>query len=540
MRKKIQSFYVFKFTSNRVRNAKYNINIDTKEARRNGELVSVAQNQVIETIMRLQGRTYDPYEISSLFVEKKKIKNKQSSKENIEKLVAIEERIDNILFVPEIISIQMDKKQHYKGVIESGIVINSVKFKRLLCGAGHSRRNTVIFVREDLELSLKTILNNGRNMETEISYAKNNAYFALTYSGKNTVTFPYSFAVIPDCETKRVETVDYIEDLTVVEKEIELDFNLFDGEGMISPRLAKQWSEDLGLEHVPSAFIIRNSFLKGMLCVFDYHKFSDECGIHIAKDVWGNEINVRDQDIIFTASQLKTWNAYGSCKEYIDNCKKNHMEFGVTRYTPEQDADYVFTNYQFLQVLNLSDEDVETLCSQTVEYLNDIILDSPEKSLLYMLGKVANEEFDGNIYEKLHDNVTKSLLLNNDLLKDPYIQSHLMQSLNKKIRESYIGNLIIDGNYSMNVADPFALSQHLFSLPVTGLLARDQHYNGYWNKKCVEKTVACRAPLTARSEVTKLNLVRSEDIDKWYEHLQNGVTIYNVNGCDCMYLADSD
>ena len=142
-----------------------------------------------------------------------------------------------------------------------------------------------------------------------------------------------------------------------------------------------------------------------------------------------------------------------SCEDYITNCKKNGMDFGVTRFTPKQDADYVFTNYQFLQVLNLNQEDIKKLCKKTIDYLNGIILENVDYSLLYLLGKISNNDFDENIYENIHDNVTKAILLNNNLLKDPYVQNHLVHSLNKKIKESYVGNLIVDGNYSMCISD---------------------------------------------------------------------------------------
>ena len=64
--KKIQQFYILKFTSGRIRNAKYNINITLEEARKNGEVVSVAENQVIDSLLKMQGRTFEPDEIKKI------------------------------------------------------------------------------------------------------------------------------------------------------------------------------------------------------------------------------------------------------------------------------------------------------------------------------------------------------------------------------------------------------------------------------------------------------------------------------------------
>ena len=57
--KKIQSFYILKLSSRRIRNSKYKINLDFNQARKNGEIISVAQNQVIESLFKLQGKDFD-------------------------------------------------------------------------------------------------------------------------------------------------------------------------------------------------------------------------------------------------------------------------------------------------------------------------------------------------------------------------------------------------------------------------------------------------------------------------------------------------
>ena len=539
--KKIQQFYVVKLSSDRIRSSKYKINLSLKEARQNGEIVSVGQNQTIQSLFSILGKEFNQEEVDALLLERKHLKNKTNSKENIVSLLTLEEKINNILFIPEIISVKIERKQHYAGIIKHGILLNGKRYVRLMCGAGHARRNTVIFISEEYEKPLKEILNNGRNKEQEMVLAKNNAYFALNYSGKLLVSEPY-FCVIPDCELKRTERVEFIDDdLKIQEIDKELDFNLFDGQGLISPKMASIWANDLGLDYIPSAFIIRNSFLKGMVCVFDFHRFSEECGNHHIKDVWGNDVNIRNMDVLITASQFKAWSSYGSCREYQDNYRKNNMSWGVTRYTPKKDNDTIFTNYQFVQVLNLdTKEKIESICKQTVNYLDEITKNDADHAILYLLGKLAEEAKDVDIYKKINDNVTKALILNEKMIEDPYIQNHLIHSLNKKIKDSYIGNLLVDGNYTMITFDPYAFCEHLFSLPVKGLLGRDEHYCDYWTRKGTRDVVAMRAPLTWRSEVNKLNLKDTEEMKDWYTYMNNGVVIFNVHGNDMMKMSDGD
>jgi hypothetical protein len=51
------------------------------------------------------------------------------------------------------------------------------------------------------------------------------------------------------------------------------------------------------------------------------------------------------------------------------------------------------------------------------------------------------------------------------------------------------------------VADPIAMLEHIFGLPVKGLLDRDEYYCKYWLDKGVNKIAGMRSPLVWRSEV---------------------------------------
>jgi len=538
--RKSQQFFVFKLSSSRIKKANYNIKIDIDTARKNAELISIAQNQVILSVLKIKGKRFDSNYLETLIDNRKEIRKLESCSQNIEELINIENEINDILFIPEIVSLYVDSKTQYKKIIKNGFKVNGVEFTRLLCGAGHSRRNTVIFCAKHIENELKTILNNGRRID-DMVLAKNNAYFALAYSGVIPVSKPY-FCVVPDIEIKRDTKVEFIDENNEIStKTIELPFNLFDGMGLISPDMAKKWAKDLQIDYVPSTFIIRNAFLKGLVSTFDFHAYSEEVvEKHIIKDVWGNDVNIRDMDIILTASQFKAWQSYDSLSEYQKNCEKNEFHFGVVRVAPEQDATSVTTNYQFLQALDLDDQQISALCEKTIEYFDKTINSDWVYSVLYLMGSLADVEYNDNLFDSINDTVTKSLILNNDLINDPYIKSYLVKSLNKKIRESYVGNLIVDGNYSFIVEDPYAFCEHIFGKPIKGLLDEWQHYSGFWNARHIYKAAAMRAPLTWRSEINLLNFVDNKKTDKWYKYLQNGCIVHNIHGVDMMMYADGD
>lgn len=546
---KLQQFYVLKFNSSRLKKDKYNININIKSARKNGELIALGDNQVLRSIRKIKGKEVDLDFVNELFKERRRITRRKKCIENKQKILQIDKDIDNLLFIPEYVSVVIDKHSDYKHMIEHKFTINGKKYVRLLCGAGNARRNTVFFVQEDIYEELDKILRNGHK-PLKITESKYNAYYALSNSATYSVSEP-RVCVVPDKEIKMLKKIDWVTesepDDIIEEQERELTFNLWDGMGICSPELAKQWSQDLDLDYVPCCFCIRNYFVKGMVCVFDFHKFSREvAGKHIITDLYGKEVDTDNIDMIITESQFKLWKGYDSWQHYLDCCKENGGRWGVTKFTPKEDKTAVFTNYQFLQVLNLdTPEKIKELCEPTVEWFDKITSQDSNYSLLYLLGSLCDkplnemetEEFM-DIFNTLEPSV-RALILNRDLINDTYIKTKLARSLNRKIEESYLGKLMVNGNFQFMISDPYALAEHIYGLEVKGLLKEHEHYSQYWNNRNIDKVVAMRAPLTYSSEANLLNLQNNDKVNEWYKYLYSGI-VHNVWGVDCMQYADGD
>ena len=462
---KLQQFYVLKFNSSRLIKDNYNVNVGMKTARKNGELIALGDNQVLRAIRKIKGRNIDFDFINELFRERRRLTRRKNSAENRNRISQINKDIDNLLFIPEYVSVVIEKHSHYRHMIKHKLMINGKKYVRLLCGAGNARRNTVFFVQEDIYDELDKILQNGHE-KLKITESKYNAYYALSNSATYSVSEP-RVCVVPDLEIKMTKKVDWVTekepDDIIEEVDKELTFNLWDGMGICSPELAKQWSEDLDLDYVPCSFCIRNYFVKGMVCVFDFHKFSREvAGKHIITDLYGDEVDTDNIDMIITESQFKLWKGYHSWKHYLECCKENDGRWGVTKFTPKEDKTAVFTNYQFLQVLNLdTPEKIEELCNPTVKWLDSIISQDSDYSLLYLLGGLCDKPLDEmelddfmDVFNSLEAPV-RALILNRDMLGDTYIKTKLARYLNTKINESYIGKLLVDGNFQTMLSDPY-------------------------------------------------------------------------------------
>lgn len=546
---KLQQFYVLKFNSSRLHKDNYNINITMKAARRNDELIALGDNQVLRSIRKIKNKEIDFEFINNLFKERRRLTRRRNCIENKQKILQIDKDIDNLLFIPEYISVVIEKHSHYRHLIKHKLIVNGKKYVRLLCGAGNARRNTVFFVQEDIYKELDEILCNGHK-DLKITENKYNAYYALSNSATYNVSEP-RVCVVPDLEIKMHKPVDWIEEHEVNDEIIEVDkeltFNLWDGMGICSPELAEKWANDLELDYMPSSFCIRNYFVKGMVCVFDFHKFSKEISkTNIIKDLYGNEVNTDEVDMIITESQFKLWKGYDNWEDYINCCKKNDGKWGVTKFSPKQDKTAVFTNYQFLQVLDLDNEEkIKKLCEPTIEWLSKITSQDVNYTLLYLMGSLCEtplNEMDEESFMDLFnsfDPIVRALILNRDLIKDTYIKTKLARYLNTKINESYIGKLLVNGNFQTMLSDPYGLCEHIYGMEVKGLLKENEHYSQYWDCRNIDTVVAMRAPLTWRSESNILHLQNTPAVNEWFKYITSGI-VYNVWGCDCMLHADSD
>ena len=532
--------------------------MNANDVRKNHELIALGDNQALRTIREVRYERnpnlpqYDPAELEKLYEEKRKLKKQQFTDEVKRQISIINGKIDDMLFMPEYVSVVINNINHYKKIIKDGLYINGYRYVRLMCSAGQARVNTVILIREDFEAEVKRRLKCGAK-EVKITKNKYNAYFALSSSSTYLIPKP-NVLLINDCERTMEKDVDWIEKIPQDEKsplsnnervittKKELEFNFFDGCGAVSVEFAQRVAAELDIDYIPSAFCVRCAYVKGMVFVIDFKKFAQENNIHHVNDLYGNSQKIEDIDIILTKSQFKLYNAYDSIEDYDRLCKENHFLWGVTKLTPKYDDNFFRSNYQFCQAIDLrKEEDVEELCQPTVDWLNGVANNDVNYTLLYLLGKLCdNPDTDfSNIMNLTSDNIAKALLLNPDMINEEYIKSTITYSINKKIRESYLGKLILNGNFSVMIPDMYAFMQHAFGMEVTGALKEFEHYSNFWNKRGKKDVVAMRSPLTWRSEVNKLNLVNNELTDKWFTYLTSGI-VYNVWGCDCMIHADSD
>lgn len=536
-----------KFKSSRLKEFEYNINQTFNEAKENGEMVALADNQILRSIRDITGKKINKKHLEKWFYLRDKLKKRKNSKKNIDKIKRIQNKINNMMFIPEYITIVIEHPAHYDYLFANGLVLNSKKYIRFSCSASQGRVSTVVFCEEKIAQKLLIILNNDRNLDKKLVPSKFNAYFGLSGSATFEVSTP-RFCVVADykdsinIKVNFVTETDWEEDDIIEVKNIVREFNRFDGQGLISFEKAKEWADELGLDYVPAQWCVRQNYIKGMLCTFPFHKFceTENDNNYLVKSVYNDElVDLRNIDVILSEGMFKLWDSFNSLNAYEQNCKKNNLKWGIVLHSPKETKDILRMNYQFIQTLNLNQKDIENICKKFVDWIDGVNSDNIYYTLLFLLGKNNTEEKINGFLKNSNLYWIKSLIVNHNLLGDRYIKKKIYDLIKNKIKRACLSEILVDGNFQTLVSDPYAMMQAICGQKVTGLLKEREYYSAYWNKKNVKTIDSMRAPLTYRSEHLKLNLVDNEKLRDWYRYCYEGI-IVNVFGMETLHWAGSD
>lgn len=407
---------------------------------------------------------------------------------------------------------------------------------------GGVKNSTIVFVSERHADELRRRVDNDRDPSIELIPAKLEAYKALTCSASTPVSMPKGILVVNDCETEFLSDIIYLSDegdgepIMEERKQQSIKMNASDGYGIMLPSLAERWSFELKLDYVMSGGNTRFSFEKGMVFTFDFIEFGREIAHnYIVRDAWGNDVDIRNVELILTTSMVKLWNSYKNCDDYISKSVANGYTFGIAKTCPKKLESERNLNYQFIQSYDLSDEDIEELIAPTMNEIKDVLGGDWRKTVLFLKGSGLSED---NV-ERLNDDYIKALMIDRRLMNDPYIQNNIYQLIRNRINEAKVGVLKVHGNYSIISGDPYALCQHMFGLEVTGLLKAGEIYNQYWAEQHASKLACFRAPMTCHNNIRLVTPIDNNEVRHWYQYM-NTSTIFNswdtatsaLNGCD--------
>ena len=525
----------------------YNVNLDLRDIAYNSEIViSIGYSQLLKWIEEETNTINNHLYIQRIRKEIKELKQLDNTSDN---QVTIKNKYDELYkyqFEENLVSIQFDKKSHFDKCCNQ-LVINGKRFRRLYGTPGGLKMSTVLFINSEIYDVIHTKLNNGRRdtkikdseeVDIMLSVAKLEAYFALTSSTSSPVTWPKMIVVkgtetqfdadvieVGDSETSNDPVVNF-----VPQKRITLEIN--DGCGIMSPEYSRKINQELdNSDEVLSGVCARCAFFKGMLFTIDFKEFATTVAHkETIIDAWGHERNVMDVDVIATTSQLKLWDSYSSYEEYYENCIANGYEFRITKISEELDESRNL-NYQFTQSYRFTDEDIDELIYPTVNEIQDIISLDPRKSIVYLAGVGLN---DKNVMKS--DAVAQALMINRDLINDPYVRTKIERMIEKKIRLAKISTIDVDGNFALISGDPYAMCEDIFGMEVHGILDSGEIYHKFWQDKGVKEVVCMRAPMCVAFNTVKQKIKYSDKADYWFRYIKDCIVL---NSWDTLRIAES-
>lgn len=548
--------FVFKINSTLLAKNNWDLILPLERARKvPGLVVSLADSQILTWINQLNG-TMD-YDSKAKRVKKeiKFLKKQPNSQENKKNIREKYKELYNLQFKEDYVSLIIDKPTDYERA-NMGFKINGISYKRLLCTTNGVKTSTVVYASEKpivvnkknttMVQELRRRIDNGRDMNEPLVPAKLSAYEALCASNSIPVSWPKGIIVVKDC------IIDFKSDIINItdkpeEKEPNVEFlenqdvsnNCSDGCSMMLPSLARRWNGELtgDYDHELGGCNLRCAWTKGMTFPFDYIRFAEEVmgasdenpKKYFIEDVWGEKRDVRESELIITESQLKLTSSYKSWDDYYKNCIDNGYTLRIAKTAPHEVDNVRQLNYQFIQSLPMSDDDIDELIYPTISEIKDIVGMNVDKTIAYLCGS----GFDSDSIEYA-DTVAKALMIEPKMISDPYIQSKLKKMIERRIRDAKIGVLDVHGNFQIISGDLYALCENMFGLEPKGLLKANELYSKYWKDCGVKKVLCARAPMSNIHSLMSQNICYDDRVADWYQFMP---TVVVVNGHDTMPAA---
>lgn len=521
-------------------------NYTMKQARKDENIVSIGDNIVFQQLRYLHNDFRDHHELFNHVQKLRENMHRYKKDGDFKKASILNQYLNDILFVKDIVNVFLDgKKSDWDKFRVKGFDFNGIHYVYLCSGSGQIRRNTATFVNEEYRDELVKRINCGLDEKTSsFCLAKYSAYFALSFSSILWVRTPRVCVIKDFMRTLKDQKVDFIvkdenDNGMIEERVMDVELNCADGQGLIDPAFAELWAQDMDLPYVPCSFVARSCFIKGNLATFDFKDYAYQHGITTIRDKWGKEYNIADIDVLLSESQFKTHKYYSSWQEYCDYAERGMIHWGVARYSKNVDDEYIPANYQYIQALTLSKEDVHELVQPTVEWIQQICSGDPLYALLYAFGTKSDDAAYSSMYGTAQTVAMKALVKNIDFLQDAYIQRKIYKNIVESINRAKLGKIWIRGNYQFMLADPVAQCQSALGLEPTGLLKENEIYSRFWDDRGVHLVDACRSPMIDQHEHNPMNVIDTEEARYWYRYLPSGI-IYNTYDTSCARHSDSD
>ena len=283
-------------------------------------------------------------------------------------------------------------------------------------------------------------------------------------------------AVYPDADVITVEDRTGIGDIRNyerVEKKSDVKVTLFDGEGILSPALAREIDRLYCGKHIHTSFQIRMPYIKGMVHEVDFHGLFREATVTKITDLWGVKHPIERVRMILTKSQFKGcgWMTENGLtfEEYLKRLHAYRHTLYITGVNRTDSEQFTELNYQFLSTLALSGEQFRP-ADKPFDWMNECISDEDDRNSESWLTKTTEEIY----YRLLNDEwfqfdyyvdhapknpksrryrLAEMLHRNDLLLAEKEYRRELDRAADTLLRDFARGNLLVRGTVAYLSAD---------------------------------------------------------------------------------------
>ncbi|UFH66434.1 hypothetical protein KQH81_07905 [Clostridium cadaveris] len=387
--------------------------------------------------------------------------------------------------------------------------------------------------------------------------------------------------IVPECKhiiNHEYETIDLATNKIYKPDNKNIEVTQFDGCGVMSMQFADAIRKDLGLDYSISWCLIRQYGglgVKGLITSIDFREyfkinykadtsyFKNENDTYYIKDIYKNWVNINDVDLILNESQVKLWDSFKSMKEQGQAIKEDSIKeyedlntsLWIAKYNkdPKKIEKYNLINYQLLQVLSLTPEELAELSKETEQYYKRV-LDLKDVDALKLWYKTFNKnkvEYDeeGEEIPTATIKVTEMcncLIAAAEELKDTgFLRKRTKKMLKKKIKEMCFGRFYLENYYKTITQDPLSYLNWILNRNEKDIFIVNQNSLKEGEFYCSdiengEHRTISRNPLATYSEVVKGQFVKNSYLNKWLGHLSKDLFVSNcldlskekMSGCD--------
>lgn len=373
------------------------------------------------------------------------------------------------------------------------------------------------------------------------------ARMGLATSGTTQIHYNPKIVIVDEASYTYKNNYTIIENKEFKEvNDFEREHVLNDGGGLMSNKMADIIAKELNLDYRVDFAVIRQYkalAVKGLALRFnfvDYMKenykedteyFRFNNGVYEIKDMFNEWHNIENIDLLLNKSMVKWIKNWSSIREIEEEYSKEEYKpyleildciyITKTNHNPKELKTHTKINYQVLQNVCCTKQDLITMAKETIDYykkLNDCE-NWDIDAIRIAMGDIALESGDTTISNKL-DFILKKM--GEEALNLRYVKKSIAKTMTKKIKQLSGGKIYLKGGYKLGALDPITYCNWLMTRNRgnNGLKEHEFYIAGEEGKR-----VFYRNPIALYQEIKQVTLTNK--LDTWLSDYTSELIFFN-------------